>query len=142
MKIFLIEKLKCSTNLNHKEGKQEEKTIVTICPRVNYVGYKSSKRNFFLGAISRGFCQGAIIIFGVIFREQKSGSNYLGGGALFLGGNCPRGKLSPEGNYPREQLYGLQSSRGQLSGWNLIFTKVNKGGATVIPAILDVKDYI
>ena len=65
-----------------------------------------------------------------------------GGGVIFLGGNFPRGELSPEGNYPRGQLYGLQSSRGQLSGWNLIFTKVNKGGATVIPVILDVEDYI
>ena len=43
--------------------------LEAICPRGNYVGKKSSEKQFSSGQFPRGYCQVAII-FRVIFREQ------------------------------------------------------------------------
>ena len=114
IRIFLKQKSKSSTNLNHKEGKQEETTIdekylgchlplglfscgqfSQDCPRDNYLGNKSSKRKFYLGAI---------------FRVILSGENYLCGNFLgaIIRGQSFRGKLSGgilfRSSYPWGQL--------------------------------------
>ena len=116
IKFFLIKKSKSSTNLNHKELKQKEATIdqgTTISdswgkniscvifswdnalgggrgsfPRGNYLGNKSSERQFSSAAIFRA---------GDIVREQ------LSLGQLF-GNNHPRGDC-PGGNFPDTYLH-------------------------------------
>ena len=66
IKFFLIQKSKSSTNLNHKEGKQEEATIGEnySFPRGNYVGKKSTE-----GKFPGGYCQGAIIFEGIAWKQ-------------------------------------------------------------------------
>ena len=70
-------------------------------PRGNYVGDKSSERQFFLGAFSRG---------------MLSGSNYLWGNCLgaIIQGQSSKGQLSAGGNFPRGQLSGGQFSFGAI----------------------------
>ena len=126
IKFFLIQKSKSSTNLNHKQRKQEQattdkSTTISDClgknrscviypwdslsgeegggggsfPRGNYVGDKSSERQFFSGAISRGIL---------------SGGNYLWG-------NCLEGIVRRQfcrGNYTRGQSSGGQFSSGAI----------------------------
>ena len=84
--------------------------LEAIFPRGNYVGNKSSKKQFSSGAISRGILSGGNF-FWVIFWEQSSR------GQLF-GGNFPRGQLSggqsSRGRFSREHLSGGQFSSGAV----------------------------
>ena len=70
----------------------------TIRPRCDYVGDKSYERQFSSGAISRGILSGDNYLCGnfpgEIVREQSSrGRFFLGGRAIFFGGNYPRGAI-------------------------------------------------
>ena len=70
----------------------------TIRPRCDYVGDKSYERQFSSGAISRGILSGDNYLCGnfpgEIVREQSSrGRLFLGGRAIFFGGNYPRGAI-------------------------------------------------
>ena len=136
IKFFLIQKSKSSTNLNHKEGKQEEATIdkstsisdswgknmsCVIFPWYNLPGgwevflgaimqaTNYPKGNFPWGQFPWGYCQGAII-FGVIVRKQQSEGSHLEG-------NFPRA------NFPREQL-----SLGEIVRRAIIRWAINPGG--------------
>ena len=148
IKIFVIQKLKSSTNLNHKEGKQVETTIDwsttisdpwgknisgvispwdyfpegsvfgTTCPRGNYVGDKSSERQFSSEEISSGILSGDNYLWGncpgAIIRGQSSSGQ-------LSGGNFPLGQLSS-----RAIVRG-QSSRCQLSGGQFSLGVVIRG---------------
>ena len=95
-----------------------------ICPRGNYIGDKSSEKQFFSGVISRGIGGQGAIIFRVIVCKQWSRENYPGGnfprgqfssGAIVLGGSCSGGNC-PGGNCPGDNYPGGNFPRGQLSG--------------------------
>ena len=85
----------------------------TVCPWGNYLGNKSSERQFYSGVISRGILSGGNYLSGnfieAIIRGNHPGGNYPE--VIFFGGNYPRGDFfrvllsggsnHPGGNCPR-----------------------------------------
>ena len=94
-----------------------------ICPSGNYVGDKSSGRQFSLGTTSRGILSECSYFWsncpGAILRGQSSRGNYLEG-------NCPRGQLS-----------GWNFLRGQLSLRAIVW-----GGAIIQRQIIRGADFL
>ena len=116
----------CNSSLGQFSGGSRRAVFLgAICPRDNYVDKKSSKKQFYLGAI----------IFGVIFWEQLSGDNHLVGS--YPEGNVPRFAIVLRGICPeRVQLSGGQFSSGAIIWGSIIL------GAIIQRAIVRRSNYL